>query len=707
MYASANAGGLKSWSQAGPGGHSRRRNFAGRWNMTKFATRATRNRDRTPTKKHPYEKKKEKMDSAQKSLMEQRRLLTLEYQEERESFRRLTDRTGVGRLVGRGAAWWPIRVGRSYFNSLNQRVVEVWRSEGDSEADHHFDHARPVTFFVMEGAGADIPRHVLQGMVSYVDNTRMVISVADGADLAQLAAARSAGVMLSFDETSYRAMFDALDRTMKAKGRHGELRDLFHMRHPQAGTLVFPPMGVPYLNKAQERAVDLVLRAKDVAVVHGPPGTGKTTTLVEAIHETLRRESQVLVCAQSNMAVDWISEQLVDRGINVLRIGNPSRVNDKMLSFTYERRFEDHPDYPTLWSLRKAMRELHGHRRSTDQWHQKMDRLKARSTELELRINAEIMGQARVVASTLVGSGSRLLEGMRFSTLFIDEAAQALEAACWIPIRRAGRVIFAGDHCQLPATVKSLEAQRGGLGKSLMERIVENHPEAVAMLSMQYRMHEDIMRFPNEWFYKGEMEAAPQVRHRGILDLDTPIEWIDTGALSGTQAEDACDAGYREEEWGDGHGRVNRAEAELALSTLADYLERIGRERVLEERLDTGLISPYRAQTQYLRQRLRQSARLKPYRHLITIDTVDGFQGRERDIIVISMVRSNETGQIGFLSDLRRMNVAITRARMKLIVIGDRATLSRHRFYRLLAAHADLLRPATGEDLSPEVAPGQ
>lgn len=442
-----------------------------------------------------------------------------------------------------------------------------------------------------------------------------------------------------------------------------------------------------------------MLAAKDVAIVHGPPGTGKTTTLVEAVYETLRRESQVLVCAQSNSAVDLICERLSDRGVNVLRIGNPTRVNDKMLSSTYERRFEAHPEYPTLWSIRKAIREMRSAKKRSDAWHRKMDALKSNATDIEFRINADLFGEARVIASTLVGSAHRLLDGIKVSTLFVDEAAQALEAATWIPVRHADRIILAGDHCQLPPTVKSYEAMRQGLGVSLMERIVENHPEAVVLLGTQYRMHEDIMRFSSEWFYGGGMKAAPEVRHRGILDLDTPIEWIDSSELMTkddkrekydlsdlSDRSDNTDTtpSFREALAGQSHGRINTDEALLTLLTLQNYLERIGSQRILDERIDIAVISPYRAQVRYLRQLISRTPFFKSFRNLITINTVDGFQGRESDVVIISLVRSNETGQIGFLRDLRRMNVAMTRARMKLMIIGDAATMGRHPFYRRL-----------------------
>lgn len=628
------------------------------------------------------------MKSAIIALQEQRALLQLEYEAEKESFSAATERIGLQKLSELGNVWMPVRVGRTYFNSLNQRVVEISRSE-DSDDDHNFDFGKAVSFFVAEGYGERKFRIVFSGSVSYVDGNRMVVAVPDSADVNVLSGADSAGVMLSFDETTYRTMFDTLDYAMRGKGRIAELRDLFYSRR-KAGELSFAPLRFPYLNRSQEEGVNKVLYAKDVAVVHGPPGTGKTTTLVEAINETLRRESQVLVCAQSNMAVDWISEKLVDRGIHVLRIGNPSRVNDKMLSFTYERRFESHPDYPDLWSVRKTIRELQGARRhATEQWHQKMDRLKSRATELEIRINNDLFNTAHVVACTLVGSASRLLEGKRFPTVFIDEAAQALEAACWIPLRRAGRLILAGDHCQLPPTVKCYEAMKRGLGVSLMERLVENHPEAVTLLTTQYRMNEEIMRFSSDWFYNGKMTAAPEVRFRGILDFDIPIEWLDTSEVN----LDVADAGtlqadpelsFKEAVAGSSFGRINRDEALLTVLALQNYIERIGKGRFLEERIDVGLISPYRAQVRYLRHLIKRTPFFRPFKGLISVNTVDGFQGQERDVIVISLVRSNEDGNIGFLRDLRRMNVAITRARMKLLIIGDVPTLASHPFYRRL-----------------------
>ena len=678
------------------------------------------------------------------ALLQQRTLLQLEYYTEKEAFRKLTEQMGMQRKVKRGDAWFPLRVGKSFYNSLNQTAIEVFRTS-DQDIEHNFEFGRPVMFFRSEERRvkseefnsktpsnsssktqekgqensslfthhSSLKYFSFTGTVSYVDGDRMVVTVPDSAPLLDLQqSTEPIGVQLSFDETSYKLMFEALNRVMKAKNnRLAYLRDLFYS-HQKAGKFSFEPMKFPWLNPTQERAVNEVLWAKDVAIVHGPPGTGKTTTLVEAINETLMRESQVLVCAQSNMAVDWISEKLVDRGVNVLRIGNPTRVNDKMLGFTYERRFESHPDYPQLWAIRKAIRELRKNRKKgSENYHQKMDRLKSRAAEIELRINAELFGEARVIACTLVGSAHHLLEGMKFGTLFIDEAAQALEAACWIPMKRASRVILAGDHCQLPPTVKSIAALRAGLGKTLMERIAENKPEVVTLLKIQYRMNDEIMRFSSDWFYGGKVESAPQIKYRSVLDYDHPITWIDTSneenqiTIEGEDApEDSAstsssvsaanqnsDLNFKEQFVGESFGRINKAEAELTLLTLAEYFTKIGKQRVLEERIDVGIISPYRAQVQYLKKLIKKYEFFKPYRRLISVNTVDGFQGQERDVILISLVRSNDEGQIGFLKDLRRMNVAMTRARMKLIILGNKDTMTKHPFYKKLWEYVEAI----------------
>lgn len=639
-------------------------------------------------------------------LARQKELLLKEYEFEKEQFQRQTQNMGVQKKVRRGMCWYPLSVGRSYYNSLDQLVVELRRTT-DLDIEHQFEPGKPVCFF-QEDASGMLSYMKFVAQVSFVEENSMVVSLPSAQALSQITDADRLGVQLYLDEYTYRLMFQALDTVISAKdNRLAQLRDICHTSAP-ASQFSFEPVRFPWLNPSQEKAADMVLHAKDVAVVHGPPGTGKTTTLVEAIYETLRREVQVLVCAQSNMAVDWISEKLSERGVNILRIGNPTRVTDRMLNDTYERRFERHPLYDQLWGIRRNIRQLYDSREGNrENRHQKIARLKERATELEYTINESLFTDARVIACTLTGSAHHLLQGRRFGTLFIDEAAQALEASCWIAIQKADRVVLAGDHRQLPPTIKSPAALSGGLDKTLMQTICENKPRCVSMLNVQYRMCDEIMQFPNREFYDGLLHSDPSVKYRGILDWDTAIEWVesDLETENGKRETENEDLTPKSNSFhlsdftfpfssgellaSDGLSRINPAEARQALQSLRNYIERIGRDRILHERLDIGIISPYKGQVQLLRRMLRRDSYWKPLRHLISVNTVDGFQGQERDIILISMVRNNEQGQVGFLSDLRRMNVAITRARMKLIIIGHSPTLCHHLFYKRLKHYID------------------
>lgn len=581
------------------------------------------------------------------------------------------------RRVARGQCWFPVRLGRSYYNSLNRFVVEVARDEVADDVDSAFEYGRQVRFFYEALDGKIIYRN-FPAMVSFCDGGHMAVVLPSTSALKEIGGVARLGVDLAFDETSFAAMREALDDVASAKGsRLAELRDVL-CGFVAPGFRELQPMTFPWLNASQQRAVNKTLCCRDVMVVHGPPGTGKTTTLVEAVYETLRREPQVMVCAQSNAAVDWICGKLIDRGVPVLRVGNPARVDDKVLSATYERQFEAHPDYPELWGVRKAIREVAAGRRRMSRadasaLSNRLHNLRRRAVELEVKIQVEIFEGARVVASTLVGSDNAVLKGRRFTTLYIDEAGQALEAACWIAIRKADRVIFAGDHCQLPPTVKSVEAERAGLSRSLMESVVDKCRSAVELLTVQYRMNEAIMRFSSDWFYGGRLQAAEEVKCRGILDFDSPVEWLDTSEMDFSEKYVSATG-----------GRVNPDEGEFMLDSLEAYIKRIGEKRVEDENLDFAVISPYKAQVSWLRRNAKKRNVLRRLKGKIAINTIDGFQGQERDVVFISLVRSNDDGKIGFLSDLRRMNVAMTRARMKLVIIGSAATLTRHPFYEKL-----------------------
>ena len=615
-----------------------------------------------------------------KYFAQQEYLLKLEYDYEKQEYEELCRNVGVIRRIRQGKCWYPIFAGRTYYNALNQLVLEVVNNDqaiaegAQKDIEHEFEPGRPVAFFrtpsKSEGGG-DMPIFFpYQCTISRVDDQRMQVTIPNiqaAEILRDYAMQGLLGVQLSFDATSHRVMREAINKI-----RSTEDKKLINLRnvligdgHPSFRTP--QPVNFPWLNTSQNSAIQKVLRAREVAIVHGPPGTGKTTTLVEAISETLKRETQVLVCAQSNAAVDWICEQLLARGISVLRVGNPMRVSDNLLEATYERRYEAHPDYIELWNIRKALREKRGANSTF------LNKLRNRATEIEIRINEDLFDQSRVIASTLIGTASRVLERRHFSTLFIDEAAQALEAACWAAIIKSDRVIFAGDHLQLPPTIKCREAEIKGLNKTLMEKVAEKKPTCVELLTVQYRMHKDIMQFSSDWFYDGRLVADTFVANRTIMPLDTPVEWIDTSEM-----------GFEEQLNPLSQSRLNSSEALLLVTTLREYCRNIGIERIINDRVDFGIISPYKSQVQLLRKLVRQSNYLKPIISQISVNTVDGFQGQERDVIMISMVRGNDEGRIGFLNDLRRMNVAITRARMKLIILGDTKTLSHNKFYKKL-----------------------
>ena len=635
------------------------------------------------------------MASLNQYLAQQEYLLKLEYEYEKQEYEELCRNVGINRRIRQGKCWYPVFAGRTFYNALNQLVLEIVNNDqaienATKDMEHEFEPGRPVAFFrtpsKSEGGGDRPIFFPYSCVVNRVDEQRMQLTIPNiqvAEVLRDYAMQGLLGVQLSFDATSHRVMREAI-----AKIKNTEDKKLIHLRNVLIGDEKTSfrneqPITFPWLNSSQNAAIQKVLRAREVAIVHGPPGTGKTTTLVEAISETLNRETQVLVCAQSNAAVDWICEQLLARGITVLRVGNPMRVSDNLLDATYEKRYESHPDYIELWSIRKAQREaiakLASKKTSASERHSAgnlLAKLRNRSTELEIRINDSLFEQSRVIACTLIGSASRVLERKHFSTLFIDEAAQAFEAACWAAISKSDRVIFAGDHLQLPPTIKCHEAEVKGLNKTLMEKIVEAKPNCVELLTTQYRMHEDIMQFSSEWFYEGKLKADSFIAKRTVMPLDTPLVWIDTKEL-----------GFEEQLNPLSQSRLNSSEALLLVKSLRDYCHNMGIERILRDRVDFGIISPYKSQVQLLRKLIRQSNFLKPIHKQISVNTVDGFQGQERDVILISMVRGNDEGRIGFLNDLRRMNVAITRARMKLIVIGDTNTLSHNKFYAKLIKH--------------------
>lgn len=621
-----------------------------------------------------------------------RELVALELREEQQAYQRSLAAKGAS-LTGsihEPACRYPVRLGNTAYNPLGQLTLELRYEVEEDEVELDFEPGKPVTLFHLAGDTAKELPH--QCYVEAVGDGVMSVSLPSKAalqSLKDLSQRHLIGVQLGVDNTSYRVMQEALaEAERKEDERFVRLRNVL-TGNTQPAFRSLPPLSFPWLNRSQQDAIQRVVEAQEVAIVHGPPGTGKTTTLVEAIIETLERETQVLVCAPSNAAVDWISEQLMRRSVNVLRIGNPLRMSDEMLDCSYERRYSAHPDYHELWNIRKELRgdkgEVKGERKH---------KLQQRAMELEIKINGDLFEQARVVSCTLIGSAYRLMERRHFSTLFIDEAAQALEPACWAAILKADRVVMGGDHQQLPPTVKSLDAAKGGLAETLMQKVVKLHPRCVTLLTTQYRMNEEIMAFPSRWFYHSRLQAAPEAAHRQVSPLDTPLTWIDTSEKSefGIQNSELSECGSKlripNSELRTKSGSITNAqEARIVIHALRDYIEMISPQKIESERIDFGIITPYRGQARLIRRLLKMQHYFRRLKRHITVGTVDGFQGQERDVIVISLVRDNADGAIGFLRDLRRMNVAMTRARMKLIIVGNAQTLSRHRFYRSLIEH--------------------
>ena len=620
--------------------------------------------------------------------------MTLELREEQMAYQRSLELKGAS-LTGsicEPSCRYPVRLGNTAYNALGQLTLELRYEVAEDEVELDFEPGKPVTLFYLNNSadgGTCVPLPH-QGYVELVGDGVMTVSLSSKSALQSvkdLGERHLLGVQLGVDNTSYRVMLEALaEAERKAPLKQGGSDERFvRLRNVLLGNAepafrTLPPVSFPWLNASQNAAIQRVVEAQEVAIVHGPPGTGKTTTLVEAIIETLERETQVLVCAPSNAAVDWISEQLMRRSVNVLRIGNPLRMSDEMLDCSYERRYSAHPDYHELWNIRKTLGQSVGTQRAASA--ALRHKLQQRATELEIKINADLFDQARVVSCTLIGSAYRVMERRRFSTLFIDEAAQALEPACWAAILKADRVVMGGDHQQLPPTVKSVEALKGGLADTLMQKVVRLHPRCVTLLTTQYRMNESIMAFPSRWFYHGQLRAASEVAHRLVSPLDTPITWLDTSEYS-----DYSEYSENSEKRNKSGSITNAQEARLVIHALRDYIEMISPQKIENERTDFGIITPYRGQARLIRRLLKMQHYFRKLKRNITVGTVDGFQGQERDVIVISLVRDNAEGQIGFLRDLRRMNVAITRARMKLIIVGNAETLSRHRFYRALAEH--------------------
>lgn len=609
-------------------------------------------------------------------------LIKLERQADLDFYRQKVLLRSLHQRTKEGTTWYPVRLKRDYIGTGERLMIEIERTT-HLDQPHAFQSGKSVSVF-SNGAGKPERDHV-NGVINYVRDNNMVITL-NAEELPDWIDSSLLGVDVMFDEMTYREMEFALKEVINAEDdRVAAFREILlgvgkanlkksepdHKEEYSAG-----------LNESQQNALEMIRIAADVAFIHGPPGTGKTTTLVQAIKRTVKAEQQVLVCAPSNAAVDLLVEKLDEQGLFVLRIGHPARVTEQSLSKTLDARIAEHANYQELRALRKKMEQIKGmalkYKRQFG-YHEKQERrlllqeskaLKADADVLEFYIVNDLLQRTEVICTTLVGSSHPVMRGKKFRTVFIDEAAQALEPACWIPILRSSRIVFAGDHQQLPPTIKSIEAARLGLATTLFEKGIFRQPQASTMLQVQYRMHQDIMKFSSTYFYKDELLAHDSVRSALLRPNQPPVEFIDTAGCGFSEGQDK-----------ETLSRFNEEEAQLLIHRIEKLVEEVGIEEWMHENLTLGIITPYRAQVDHLHKLAEASAILEPLNRLIAINTVDAFQGQEREVIAISFVRSNEKSEVGFLGDIRRTNVAMTRAKKKLIMIGDSATLGSNPFY--------------------------
>lgn len=604
-------------------------------------------------------------------------LLSQERQVDKNLFTAATQSTTVVQRRTSGMCWYPIVIKGQEMGYADYLTIELERPS-HTEISHQFRFGGSAQLFSNLNPDVDY----IEGVIAFVSGNKMKLSFKVD-ELPEWASDGKLGVQVLFDDNSYDEMEKALQWLIKSNLSIETQRivDVLIGRKEPTFNRTVQSLSSTTLNESQNQAVNLMLAAEDVAIVHGPPGTGKTSTLIQGINALLAQgEEQILVVAPSNAAVDLLSEQLANVGHQVVRIGNPSKVSDHLLALTLDHQIQQHSTNKEIRKLKKRANEFRdmAHKYKRNFGKAEREQRKALFDEahkilkdvehMEQYIIKDILGKTQIVAATLVGANHYTIRQLKYNVVVIDEAAQALEPACWIPIIKAQKVIFAGDHCQLPPTIKSQQAGQAGLSITLFEKCIQLIPNAAVLLDTQYRMHEQIMGFSSKQFYNGLLKAHESNATHYNFTNDKPIEFIDT-------------AGCGFEETTDQKSIANPEEAALLLQLLLKYYENWELQKVGKQPPTSGVIAPYKDQIYALNDAMANNSGLQRFKGSIVINTIDSFQGQEKDIIYISMTRSNSDGTIGFLKDYRRMNVAMTRARKKLVVIGDSATLSRNTFY--------------------------
>lgn len=627
----------------------------------------------------------------------------MELDADRKRFRTEIQALPLKERVRRGFTWSPVQVIKTGYMVGERAYVVLERAQG-RRRDSSLKSGSPVRYYTTV---AGVERPEVSGVVHWIKDTQMQV-VLSGRQVPSWSDVTGQAVDLEFDENSYKEMRLALERAKHSKGRHKALTYILTGEQYPANRpterLLTPISEAGKLNASQRDALKLIAAAEDLAIIHGPPGTGKTTTLVSAIKRICEKERQVLVCAPSNTAVDLLAERLHQAGLRVVRTGHISRVNEDLLDLTLDQQVNEHPEHKQIRKIKLEAAEIRKQASTYKRSFTRNDRkershafkqageLDGWARTLESRILGEVLDAAQVVCCTLTGAGAQFMRDRKFSTLVVDEAAQALEPAMWIPLQRSKRLIMAGDPFQLPPTVKSNEAQRAGLNVTMMERLLPAYPQASTLLSVQYRMHAAIMGFSNDYFYGGKLEAHESNEERGLpIEGEPAVRFLDTAG-----------AGFEEKTNPETNSRYNSDEYLLLATYLYGYRHQFSTEdlvitednEVQEAHTETlptwpsiALISPYREQVEQMRNEVKEDPLLSKLN--IVVHTIDGFQGQERDWVILSLVRSNSQGEIGFLKDYRRMNVAMTRARKQLVVIGDSATIGADPFYGAFLDHVE------------------
>ena len=607
-------------------------------------------------------------------------LLKIERETDRETYLKQTATASISDRRAAGLLWYPITITGTEPSRGDYLNVSAER-RSHQDIVHQLRYGNPAVLF----SNHDPINKRVEGVITYQGGDKIKINIFTE-ELPDWCRDGKLAIELLFDDYTYDDMFSALKQASKLQEDDKEgriIQVLTGLKAPIFNTET-AKLNINNLNGSQARAVNMIVSGQDLAIVHGPPGTGKTTTLVQAIKEIAKNE-KVLVVAPSNTAVDLLSEKLSLEGLNVLRIGNPVRVSDHLMDLTLDNKMQLHPYMKESKKLKKQASEYknmaHKYKRSfgkaeRDQRKALFDEAHKVMKEVgktEEFIIADVVSKAQVITATLAGSNHYTVRDLKFGTVFIDEAGQALEPGCWIPILKAQKVVLAGDPYQLSPTIKSDEASRKGLSTTLLEKCIRLYPEAVTLLDTQYRMHESIMYYSSKVFYNSALMAHFTVAGHLLFRDDLPLTFIDTAG-----------SGFNEKP--EGTSVINPEEAGFLFKYLEHFLKTLNSQL---QKPSIAVVSPYREQIRLLKETLKSHPELSITENNISVNTIDSFQGQERDMVLISMTRSNSEGQIGFLSDIRRMNVAMTRARKKLVIIGDSATLGKLPFYADLISYAE------------------